>query len=309
VDYFEFSSASPEGSDPGEGESTFSVGNVPLSFSAQPPPEFLESTGAGRGRYTGPLLYSLFIHLIILLLLLALLYQPDHRPVKEVSHWVINLVSAIKDGPKGPQPVLPEEPHAIAGPIQPIPESQPSPSIGVKSVLEDGLLPFQESPLDSVSVPDSPSAEFSPAFSPAEEKQAEGAAFAMQQSADQQLQTGQYLFRMRLGDRMIGTKIKYFQQTASAHLNGFIQSAIPEDLRKTLQGKSTVVRVLYQEDGTLQEILFDSGSEDPFIQILKDGIQWDALNAPRKFGLPFREMKVRIGLDAEGKPSSRITLL
>ena len=131
----------------------------------------------------------------------------------------------------------------------------------------------------------------------------------MQQSADQLSQTGQYLFRMRMGDRMIGMKIKYFQQTASTHLNGFIQSAIPEDLRKTLQGKSTVVRILYQEDGTLQEILFDSGSDDPFIQLLKDAIQWDTLNAPRKFGLPFREMKVRIGIDLEGKPSSRITLL
>jgi hypothetical protein len=30
---------------------------------------------------------------------------------------------------------------------------------------------------------------------------------------------------------------------------------------------------------------------------------------PRKFGLPFREMKVRIGIDAGKKPSSRIILL
>lgn len=309
MDYFTFSSTSPEGSDPEEGISSFSIGKVPLSFSVDPPPEFFETPGAGRRRYAGPVLYSLFTHSIILLFLLAVLYQPDRRPVKEVSHWVVNLVSGIKEGPKGPQTVLPEESHAIAGPIQPTPEPPAPPSIGVKSALEDGLLPFHESALDSATVPDTPSTEFPPAASPAEEKRAEGAAFAMQQSADQLSQTGQYLFRMRLGDRMIGTKIKYFQQTASAHLNGFIQSAIPEDLRKTLQGKSTVVRILYQEDGTFQEILFDSASDDPFIQILKDGIQWDALNAPRKFGLPFREMKVRIGIDLEGKPSSRITLL
>jgi hypothetical protein len=309
VDYFEFSSTSPEGSDPEEGISSFSIGKVPLSFSVDPPPEFLETPGAGRGRYAGPLLYSLFIHSIILLFLLAVLYQPDRRPVKEVSHWVVNLVSAIKEGPKGPQAVLPEEPHAIAGPIQPIPKPEAPSSMGLKSTAEDGLLPLQESSLNSLAVPESPSAEFSPPASPAEEKRAEEAVLAMQQSADQLSQTGQYVFRMRMGDRMIGMKIKYFQQTASAHLSGLIQSAIPEDLRKTLQGKSTVVRILYQEDGTLQEILFDSGSEDPFIQILKDGIKWDALNAPRRYGLPFREMKVRIGLDAEGKPSSRITLL
>ena len=309
MDYFTFSSTSPEGSDPEEGISSFSIGKVPLSFSVDPAPGILENPGAGQGKYTGPLLYSLFIHSIILLLLLAVLYQPDRRPVKEVSHWVVNLVSTIKDGPKGPQTILPEEPHAIAGPIQPTPEPPASPSMEVKSTPEDGLLPLRESPLDSAALPDSPSAEFPPAASSAEEKRAEEAVFAMQQSADQQLQAGQYLFRMRLGDRMTGTKIKYFQKTSSAHLSGLIQSAIPEDLRKTLQGKSTVVRILYQEDGTLQEILFDSGSEDPFIQILKDGIQWDALNAPRKFGLPFREMKVRIGIDLEGKPSSRITLL
>jgi hypothetical protein len=50
-------------------------------------------------------------------------------------------------------------------------------------------------------------------------------------------------------------------------------------------------------------------SDDSFIQTLKHAIQWDTLNAPRKFGLTYREMKVRIGIDAEGNPSSRITLL
>jgi hypothetical protein len=181
--------------------------------------------------------------------------------------------------------------------------------MGLEPTPEYGLLPLQESPLDSLAGPDSPAAEFSPPASPAEEKAAEKAIVAMQQSADHLSQPGEYLFRMRMGDRMIGMKMKYFQQSASAHLNGSIRSAIPEDLRKTLQGKSTVVRILYQEDGTLKEILFDSDSEDPFIQVLKEGIQWDALNAPRKFGLPFREIQVRISIDPEGKPSSRITLL
>ena len=309
VDYLTFSSISPEGSDPGEGISSFSMGSVPFSFSVDPSPEILENPWAGRQRYAGPLLYSLFIHSIILLLLLTVLYQPDRRPAKEVSHWVVNLVSGIKEGPTGPQTVLPEEPHAIAGPVQPTPEPPASYSMEVKSAPEDRLLPLQESPLNSLAAPDNPVAEFSTPASPVEEIRAEEAVVAMQQSAEHLSPTGQYLIRMRMGDRMTGVKIKYFQQTASAHLSGLIQSAIPEDLRKTLQGKSTVVKVLYQEDGTLQEILFDDRSEDPFIQILKEVIQWDALNAPRKFGLPFREMKVRIDIDASGKPSSRITLL
>ena len=309
MDYLTFSSTTPEGPDPEEGISSFFTGKVPLSFSLDPPPEFPETPGSGRGRYGVPLLYSLFIHSIIPLFLLAVLYQPDRRPVKEVSHWVVTLVSTFKDGPTGPQTILPEESHAVAGPIQPMSELRVPPSMGLKSAQEDGLPSLQEFPLGSLAVPESPSAEFPPAAWPAEEKRAEEAVFAMHQSPDQQLQAGQYLFRVRLGDRMTGTKIKYFQKTSSAHLSGLIQSAIPEDLRKTLQGKSTVVRILYQEDGTLQEILFDDRSEDSFIQILKEVIQWDTLNAPRKYGLPFREMKVRIGIDAEGKPSSRITLL
>ena len=309
MDYLTFSSTSRQDPDPGEGGSSFSMGSVLLPFPVDPSPEFLELKGTARRRYAGPVLYSLLIHSLILLLLLAVLYQPDRRPVKEVSHWVVNLVSVIKDGPTGPQTVLPEEPHAVAGPIQPTSEPPDPVSREAKSALEDGLLPLQESRLESLAVPDSPSAEFPLAAPPAEEKRPEEAVFAMQQSADQQLQSGQYLFRMRMGDRMVGMKIKYFQQTSSTHLSGLIQSAIPHDLRKSLQGKSTVVRILYQEDGTLQEILFDDRSDDPFIQILRDGIQWDSLNAPRKFGLPFREMKVRIGIDAQGNPSSRITLL
>jgi hypothetical protein len=309
VDYFEFSSATPEGSDPEEGISSFSIGKVPFSFSVDPAPEILESPWAARQRYAGPLLYSLFIHSIILLLLLAVLYQPDRRPVKEVSHWVINLVSAAKEAPQGPKTLLPEESHILAGPVQPAPEPPAPVSAGEKTSPDGSVPSFQEFPLTAEVGPESPTEESLPAPPLSETKNAEGAILAMQENAGNQLLMGQYLFRMRMGDRMVGMKLKYFQQTASTHLNGCIQSAIPEDLRKTLQGKSTVVRILYQEDGTLKEILFDSGSDDPFIQLLKDGIQWDALNAPRKFGLPFREIKVRIGLDAEGKPSSRITLL
>jgi hypothetical protein len=244
-----------------------------------------------------------------LVFLLAVLYQPDPRPVKEVSYWAVNLVSPTKDGPKGRQTVLPEESQAIAAPLQPVAEVRVSPSAGLNSALEEGLPPFQESLLNSEASPESPLAEFPPAVSSPPEKRAEETVFPMQQSVGPQLRAGQYLFRMRLGDRMIGAKMKYFRQTASAHLNGCIQIAIPEDLRKTLQGKSAVVRILFQEDGTLREILFDDPSDGPFIQILKNAIQWDALNAPRKFGLPFHGMKVRIGIDAEGKPSSRITLL
>jgi hypothetical protein len=285
------------------------MGSGPLSFSLDPSREILETVPAEPRGFRAPLLYSLLIHSVLLALLLAVLYRPDQRPVKEVSHWVVNLVSPIMEEPKAPQAGLPEEPQAMAGPIQPIAEARVSPSAGLNSALKEGLPPFQDPPLNSEALPDSPLAEFPPDASPLPEKQAEETISPMQRSADQHLRAGQYLFRMRLGDRMIGTKMKYFQQTTSAHLNGFIQIAIPEDLRKTLQGKSTVVRVLYQEDGTLQEILFDDRSDEPFIQILKGAIQWDTLNAPRKFGLPFREMKVRIAIDAEGKPSSRITLL
>ncbi len=309
MDYSTFTSVTPEGPDPGESDPSFSMGKVPLSFSVDPTPEFLDSQGTARRGYAGPVLYSLLIHSIILLLLLAVLCQPDQRPVKEITNSVVNLISTIKDGPKGPQTVLPQEPHAMAGPVQSTPEP-PAPVSAGEKISADGSVPsFQESPLDSVAVPDSFLDEFPPAAFPSEEKKPEGAVTAMQESAGQQLQMGQYLFRMRMGDRLIGTKIKYFQKTSSTHLNGFIQGAIPEDLRKTLQGKSAVVRILYQEDGTLKEILFDAPFDDPFIQLLKEVIQWDALSSPRKFGLPFREIKVRIGIDADGKPSSRITLL
>ena len=69
VDYSTFTSVTPEGPEPGEGESSFSMGKVPLSFSADPSPEFLESKGTARPGYAGPVLYSLLIHSILLLLL------------------------------------------------------------------------------------------------------------------------------------------------------------------------------------------------------------------------------------------------
>jgi hypothetical protein len=238
------------------------------------------------------------------------MHQPDRRPVKEVSHWVINLVSAVKEGPQGPRTVLPEESHALAGPVRSTPHSQPPVSAAKKAIPDDRFLDFHESPPAPSVFPESPILESFPSASPQEGKEAKGVLLAMQESANQQTQMGQYIFRMRMGDRMAGVKMKYFQQNAGATLNGLIGNTLPLETLKGFQGKSIILRILYREDGTLQEISFDSASEGvDLAQVLKEKIPWEILTSPRKFGLPFQELKVRVSIDPEGKPLSRISLL
>jgi len=300
----------PLDSGPGIKGSSLSAGNVPVSLSVDPPPEGLEPEGTVRRKYGAPLFGSLFIHSVILLLLLAVMHQPDRRPVKEVNHWVINLVSAVKEVPQGPQTVLPEESHFLAGPIRSIPHPQPPVSTAKKALPDDRSLDFHESPPAPSVFPERPALEPFPSPFPLEGKDVEGALLAMQESANQQMQMGQYIFRMRMGDRMVGVKMKYFQQNAGATLNGLIGDALPLETLKGFQGKSITLRILYREDGTLQDISVEPASEGvDLAQILKEKIPWETMNSPRKFGLPFQELKVRVSIDPEGKPLSRISLL
>ena len=294
---------------PGIKGSSSSGGNVPVSLSIDPSPEGLEREGTARGRYGAPLFGSLFIHLAIFLLLLAVMHPPDRRPVKEVSHWVINLVSSVKEGPQGPQTVLPEESHTLAGPVQSTPQPEPPASTAKKTLPPGHFLDFHESPPSPSGSPENPTVESFPAASPHGGKEVEGALLAMQESAHQQMQMGQYLFRMRMGNRMVGVKMKYFQQNAGATLNGLIDNTLPLETRKGFQGKSITLRILYREDGTLQEISFDSASENvDLAQVLKEKVPWETLTTPRQFGLPFQELRVRVSIDPEGKPLSRIFL-
>jgi len=233
------------------------------------------------------------------------MHQPDRRPVKEVSQWVINLVSPQKEGPKGGKTLLPEESHALAGPIEAIPHPPQQTSAENRPLYDDPSPDAYESPLPEQNFP-----EPSPAAFPQEGEKVEGALLAMQESSSQQMQMGQYLFRMRMGDRMVGVKMKYFQQTAGAALDHLIGDALPEEVLKDLKGKSITLRISYREDGTLDHISVDAASEEiDLARVLKEKIPWETLNSPRKFGLPFQELKVRIQVDAEGKPLSRISLL
>jgi hypothetical protein len=290
--------------------SSSSGGNASFSLASDPSPGPLNLRRTLPGKYGAALLYSLFIHLLILLVLLAVMHRPDRRPVKEVSHWVINLVSALKEGPQGPQTVLPEESHILAGPVQALSHREPPVVAAQKIPPEDRFLDSQESPPAPSVFPERPALEPFPPPPPWEGKDVEGVLLAMQESASQQMQMGQYIFRMRMGDRVAGVKMKYFQQNAGTILNGLIGSVLPLETLKGFQGKSIILRILYREDGSLQEISFDSLSEGvDLAQILKEKIPWETLTSPRKFGLPFQELKVRISIDPEGKPLSRISLL
>ena len=107
--------------DHGERDSSFPAASIPLSFSGEIPAEETETAPTGRPNSKAPFFYSALFHLLIFSLLLGVMYQPDKRPIREVNYWVVNLVTALKEEPKGPKAVAKENQKLLNGAILPTP--------------------------------------------------------------------------------------------------------------------------------------------------------------------------------------------
>lgn len=246
-----------------------SLSEKSVSLSAGIPSEGSETVLTGGGNSKASFFYSALIHLVILSLLLGVMYQPDKRPIREVNYWVVNLVTALKEEPKGPTTISPEDQKLPTGAILPGPmKAAPASQVRNFSWNESAL--FQEFPGVSEPLPEQSSQQTQPALTPLEGKKIENPGQVMQASADKQIQMGQYLFGMKMGDQMMPLKIKYFQKNLRDHVFALLRTTISEEMMRPLQNQSALVEISYREDGSLQDILLSSDSHTDLADLIKD---------------------------------------
>jgi hypothetical protein len=293
--------------DPREGNSPLPEGNISLSFSAETPSEVSETALTRGVNSKAPFFFSALIHLVALSLLLGVMYQPDKKPITKVNHWVVNLVTALKEEPKGPKSVTTEDRKLPAGAILP-PPAKAAPVPREKKISWNESAPLQEFPEASEPLPERSEQQTRPTPASPEVKKVEHSFQIMQESVNNQVQAGQYLFGMKMGDQMMPLKIKYFQKNVKDHVFALLRTTISEEMTRTLQDQSALIEISYHEDGSVQNILFSSDSHGDLPDLIKD-VEWKSLTSPIQFGLPFKVVKIRIAVDSQNRINVNLSSL
>lgn len=290
-----------------EGDSSFPGGSIPLSFPGEIPAEATETACIGRPNSKAPFFYSALFHLFIFSLLLGVMYQPDKRPIREMNYWVVNLVPALKEEPKGLKAGSTEDWKLPNGAILPAPvKAAPAPHEKKFSWNESAPLP--EFPRASEPVAEQSDQQTQPALTSPEVKKVEYSFQIMQESVNHQVQEGQYLFAMKMADQMIPFKIRYFQKNVRDHVFALLRTTISEERTRTLQDQSALLEISYHEDGSVQDILLSPGSHGDLADLIKD-LEWKSLSSPIKFGLSFKIVKIRIAVDSHNRINVNLSSL
>jgi len=290
-----------------EGDSPLPEESISLSFSAEIPPEVTETALTRGVNSKAPFFLSALIHLVIFSLLLGVMYQPDKRPIRQVNYWVVNLVTALKEEPKGPKSVSTEDQKLPAGAILPSPvKAAPVPR--EKKISWNESAPLQEFPEASEPLPEQSDQQTQPPLTSPEVKKVEHSFQVMQESVNHQVQAGQYLFGMKMGDQMMPLKIKYFQKNVKDHVFALLRTTISEEMTRTMQDHSALIEISYHEDGSVQNILLSPDSHGDLADLIKD-LEWKSLTSPIRFGLPFKVVKIRIAVDSQNRINVNLSSL
>ncbi len=131
----------------------------------------------------------------------------------------------------------------------------------------------------------------------------------MQDTADHQIQMGQYLFIMKTQDPMVGIKIRHYQKNLRVSLEAILKAAILEEDRPRFQGKTATVQVSFSADGNIPAISVAQESDATLAQILEEKIDWRKVISPSSYALPHKAIDVRVAVNDAGNITVRVELL
>lgn len=131
----------------------------------------------------------------------------------------------------------------------------------------------------------------------------------MKDTADRQIQMGQYLFIMKTPDPMMGIKIRNYQKNLRVSLESIIKAAIMEEERPRFQGKAAAVQVSFPADGNIPALSLAPESDAALARILEEKIDWRKVIPPSSYALPHKAMNVKVAVNDAGNITVRVELL
>lgn len=95
---------------------------------------------------------------------------------------------------------------------------------------------------------------------------------------------------------MTRTAVRYIKMTHALVL-AHLQTAIPADLVRELEGQQATVVAVYAGKNELRSLAVDAKNEK-LRSILQSGLPWSTIPAPGSLSLPYREMIFHVSLEA-----------
>ncbi|RNC67446.1 MAG: hypothetical protein ED859_14540 [Desulfuromonadales bacterium] len=228
---------------------------------------------------------SLILHLAVFLLLYRLALTGNHPPEPVVTtRWTIDLATAL----------LAEDPR------------EP----GARNVSAARDVTPDTWPPDPGAVPANGAAALLPAREEAVDAAEDGAAAARaepgpQAGTESMAQAGQAIINAMTMQAVI-VKTGHYYAVTGRTLKGMLESALPYEERRRLEGCTGTVVVSYGSGDRPDSFAIDA-TDDQFRTALNDTIRWEALSAPRNYLLPHTKVTFSIRV-ANGRVGVGIAL-
>jgi hypothetical protein len=175
-------------------------------------------------------------------------------------------------------------------------EETPPPAGKGRSEVE--TFPFQEFP-QALTLPQEGTASVVESSLAPDREKSERAVEALEAFVAGQIQAGQVLFRMRMGQQLGGAKMKHFYTNLREKVILLVRNS-PAHAVEPLQGGGASLDVFYREDGEVDRVSFSPAFGGTLSGLLERA-EWKELPSPVKFGLPFKAVRLAITLDSEGR--------
>ncbi len=243
---------------------------------------------------TNALTRSLLLH--ALLLVLISVQAQNNKPIKTPVplKWVMDVKVVLQERElqlprQGGKDVKTDMPPTVKSRVKAVANSKPAVE---DKKSEDLPKPVEAAPADKSAPVDSGKAE-----------EGDPAVAADPQAMARQMQQA---FGAQMNAQFMLMHMSAFFKGARLSTQAFINSGTTEESREKLNGKTAFVKLLYQEDGTLENVEVSSESDE--LKSLLENVSWKAVPLPKTYYLPYRGIGMQIEI-RYGNPRIGIKVL
>ncbi|MBI4685484.1 MAG: hypothetical protein HY755_09825 [Nitrospirae bacterium] len=127
-------------------------------------------------------------------------------------------------------------------------------------------------------------------------------------SLNSQIHNIQQAFTMNLNRQMAPVNIGFFYKNVRHAVTGLFHDSIPEQTMKAQSGKIASVKIIYSDDGSVENISITSENDSEFADMLRNKVQWHSVPLPSKYNLPYKGLTLKLNIK-DGKPLVGIEVL
>lgn len=124
---------------------------------------------------------------------------------------------------------------------------------------------------------------------------------AFSEHAPKQIQAWRHQFMMNVEAQLYAVKARNYYKSVAKSLKGSLASAIAAPRLQDMHNQSAVVEIVLQQDGTIEDVLVDSETDNELSEALAEKVDWNAMPLPSRFGLAEKVVKLSVVVDETGK--------